>query len=242
MGRQRGRLDRRLVAYSGAAAAALAFGSQAEATPVYYEGPWSGGGRGQTHISFNLDGDVLTGGARVADEQFYFVNRFAESKFGRDTMDMEGIRPIGAAAVFHNDALSAVPLGMGDIVGPSTHTPVPERTKSGDQQYAFELYGTSSGVYKGQFYPGMRAFLGLRFDGPGDDLYYGWADITLQTKEWVTLHGYAYEDSGGPIVAGDTGLGPTDGAIPEPSTLALLALGAAGLAIMRGRKKRAEVC
>ena len=45
--------------------------------------------------------------------------------------------------------------------------------------------------------------------------------ISATVKDW------AYEDSGGPIHAG---------AIPEPGTLGMLALGAAGLAVWRRRR------
>jgi len=69
---------------------------------------------------------------------------------------------------------------------------------------------------------------------------YGWLQlshsISNTTGPDVTLEGWAYDDTGAPIAAGDTG------GVPEPSTMALaglgaLALGAAGLRRWRAARK-----
>ena len=57
---------------------------------------------------------------------------------------------------------------------------------------------------------------------------YGWAEIERIDKRNGRLLGWAYDDSGAFITAGE---------IPEPGALALLALGAAGVASWRRRKK-----
>lgn len=59
---------------------------------------------------------------------------------------------------------------------------------------------------------------------------YGWAEVERLTYNQGKLIGWAYEDSGDPIQVGDAG------AIPEPNTFALLALGAAGVTALRRRK------
>ena len=66
----------------------------------------------------------------------------------------------------------------------------------------------------------------------------GWLQLELnKATRQIKLGAFAYEDSGGPIKAGETGAPP----IPEPGTLATLALGAAGLyAWRKHRQKQAE--
>ena len=84
----------------------------------------------------------------------------------------------------------------------------------------------------GTWNPGDRGFIGLEFTVGGQD-YYGWADLTADAVNDVTLHAYAVEKTAGQgILAGATK------SIPEPSTLGLLALGAVGLAAQRRRTRR----
>jgi hypothetical protein len=93
----------------------------------------------------------------------------------------------------------------------------------------------------GQWHVGDRGFLGLQITVNGQ-IDYGWADISLNNggspparpgdpqdpTGQFTIYGYAYDDSGLPIGAG---------AIPEPSSLALLVAGAAGVLALRRRQK-----
>lgn len=64
------------------------------------------------------------------------------------------------------------------------------------------------------------------------DKYYGWADFTYNNDALtrsLTLNNFAYNNTPNEAI--------TTGAIPEPSTLLLLALGGAGLAAARLRRK-----
>ena len=83
-----------------------------------------------------------------------------------------------------------------------------------------------------------KAFFGFSFaleeeSGSGlaaGSTVYGWAEVGPLAPAEGKLLGWAYEDSGEPIRVGQTS------SIPEPNTLALLALGAAGVAAMRRRR------
>jgi hypothetical protein len=86
--------------------------------------------------------------------------------------------------------------------------------------------GLTGGVWK----PGDLAFLGLKFDVSGDT-HYGWAEVMLNNDYTVTLYGVAYE------TVKDTAITAPATFVPEPNELALLAVGAAGLAIVRKRRK-----
>ncbi|MFL6514254.1 MAG: VPDSG-CTERM sorting domain-containing protein [Chthoniobacterales bacterium] len=86
------------------------------------------------------------------------------------------------------------------------------------------------------FGPGATGFLGLKFE-IGSDIHYGWANITVGSDAAypnVTLNALGYETNADtPAHTEAPSSGPT---VPDQgSTLALMALGAAGLAVARNR-------
>jgi hypothetical protein len=85
-------------------------------------------------------------------------------------------------------------------------------------------------------WPGVNnRYLGLElqlFDGQGNpSTHYSWAELSVDVNTLkATLFGYAYED--------EAGRGIAAGAVPEPSSLLLLATGAAVLLATRRYLKR----
>jgi hypothetical protein len=76
-------------------------------------------------------------------------------------------------------------------------------------------------------------YMGMSFT-VGSDQYLGWAELQIDSIDSATLLGYGYDDVPGETInAGDTGMAVT----PEPSSLSLLALGAAGLLAVRRRRQ-----
>jgi hypothetical protein len=79
-----------------------------------------------------------------------------------------------------------------------------------------------------QFNTASSSFLGLSFAGASGTLY-GWVRVSVNNAAGTfVVHDWAYDSSGAGIAAG---------AIPAPGTLGLLAVGASGLGLLRGRKR-----
>lgn len=101
---------------------------------------------------------------------------------------------------------------------------------------------TSSGAGSGGNFPPMFALFTFQDPSISPNLLYGWMELSSSVSDGsgplVTVEGWAYDDSGNPIAAGDTG----EGSAPEPSTMAMtslgaLALGATGLRRWRAARK-----
>ena len=109
------------------------------------------------------------------------------------------------------------------------------------QNNVYLRYGSAPGPNTA-FLPGEEGFVGFSFFD-GDETAFGWARLTFDpgTDNTFTVEEFAFSDNFAPIVvgqiegpAGDGGGGAP--AIPEPSSLGLLALGAVGVLTNRRRK------
>jgi hypothetical protein len=79
----------------------------------------------------------------------------------------------------------------------------------------------------------VSGYLGLEVL-QGSTPEYGWANIVVHPNFSVTLESFALDNSGASLTAGDSG--PVD-PTPEPASILLLALGAAGIAAYRRKRK-----
>jgi hypothetical protein len=116
------------------------------------------------------------------------------------------------------------PIGPADVFG---------QTSSGGKHFAGGLMSRFSGPRSFGNWPNEQGYLGFDFSSHGK--HFGWAAATVREAPLrLYISEYAYDTVAGQAIrAGQTS------AVPEPGTLALLALGAAGLAALRRRKHSA---
>lgn len=207
MHKERGLQDR-LVRYGIAAAAVGGAGAAQAAVSVY-----DNGGAGWTvgvgdDFYFDIAGNISSTAG-----DFGLFNSF--TLFGTNSK--------GTRSVYRDswNRLENTRLSAGALIGPTMLAWT-------------QLFSYDGAAYNGWSIPG-QGYVGLQFDDGAGTVNYGWAEITLDAfgaGQTIELNAYAVEMT--PDQAIEAG---ATSSIPEPSTLGLLALGAAGLAAHRRRKQ-----
>lgn len=84
---------------------------------------------------------------------------------------------------------------------------------------------------QGEWVGATNAFLGMMVDVPDSSPHFGWVRLSVDDNLGIVLHDFAIESESNQAILAGAG-------IPEPGSLGLLALGAAGL--LAWRKRRAQ--
>lgn len=123
----------------------------------------------------------------------------------------------------------AVPLSVGNLITPYN------QTKEGGK-LTLDTVPPPSGFSPSPWAPGTDAFIGFTFLGDVE-LFSGWVEVAVETDYSLTIKGWAYNDEDGQGILAGQLVGVQ---VPEPSSIALLAAGAAGVSAFTALKRRSS--
>lgn len=201
-------------------ALAIASGSSAYAAVISVAPPPDltnvpGGANTAENWDVNLDGIV----------DFGFQNRYPNS--GSQVNWQLNFYPVpagnavvGYVGPFINYANS---LSFGTLIGPASTFQTSSQVCLGSN-YGGTLYGGFAAAIP----PGTNAYAGFRFNA-ADGVHYGWVFLNVNAGI-IDFTGAAYESTAGVAI--------TAGAVPEPGTMAMLALGAVGVLGAVAKRRR----
>jgi hypothetical protein len=214
-------LERRLAAYGSLAAAAISMPAAAQAGavswypdlstangPIYFD-PFSAAGYAGT-TPYASDFELLTSVQGASGSLLTARLLVSPGNAGPNGNE------------FAESAASVARLAPEMTVGASLAFSSVDGTLAENHSPAFGLWNPvpEAGV------------LGFELVSGGPTLY-GWADITVNSDYTITLQAFGYDDSGAAVTALPP-ISPT----PEPASIVLLALGAAGIAAWRRKKTK----
>jgi hypothetical protein len=219
--------DTRLMKCAAIAGTALALPIAAHAGPVTVAGP---GGPFTDPSSFQVDID----NNGVNDFQFdVFSNLIGPATEYITVLGLGSNQVVGSGGF-------ASPLAAGASINGSSTLTSGSTTLAHSQKF-LKMKAKGPWPQDGSF-----AYLGVEFQSGADTLY-GWMHISattdnfilgsgLQTSsEQLTIDQMGYESTpGGTTFAG----GEESASVPEPATLSLLSLGAAGISAVRARRRK----
>jgi len=215
--------------FAAASGAALAMSTNASAAIVYSANQFTAKLTTLGAISFTSAAAPFRAGAGGTLGGAIFLTETvpgAGKRDGRATI----------SGIFSHKQLEFASLGGFEAKNYASGNPI---KLTGLQRQELNLFSKreSAATVAGAFHPGVTGFLGFKSTNTGD---LGWIKIVVLDQnsdgypDELKILGTAYNDTGGPITAGE-GQSPTT---PEPSTasLGLLAAGAVGLFALRRRR------
>ncbi len=175
-------------------------------------------GTGSDHLA------LANSGGRLSGYSFYFKFLYTNSLnpyiYSSNTATRTVIDP--SLTGLHGDA--AAKLGSNFSISSSL---------AGDLQFSTNSYVMLAESGKTSAWsPGSTGYIGLSLNNGAN---YGWVSVTYNSDQTLTIHDFAYQDSGAAILAGDTGM-----AIPEPATTGLIAAALAGSVAIFLKRRRAQ--
>jgi hypothetical protein len=213
------KLESKLARYALAGSAVLAAPAAANASIIYNTGSPAGlpaniTTGATTSLNVSLDGTITDFTLAVNTNPQASVSGPGTTSF---VVDIDGPEALTLGTLINGSSVLGSTGNLFSISGP---------TKSGNWQ------STDTPV---------QAYLGVAFDISGST-HYGWAQLTVDanfgfpSNASITLIDYAYESQAGVGIEA----GATASAVPEPSTLGLFALGAAGVMALRRKRQKAQ--
>jgi hypothetical protein len=228
-------ITRKLLGYSAAGAAAALTAGPAQGAIIANTTPQNFNVAIGSFANINFDSagidEFSIRGFRSASSSFSTTTFGFLALYKNDNLFAHVEDPVAGGASSGNP--NALPVGF--LVGPAA---VFDAIEGGDTLATTYYFSPAGGPFS-QFAGEVR-YLGTRFV-LGGNTHYGWIAVRLNTDLLSgVVEGYAYEACADTAIATGATSGGANcgrpGDVPEPSSLALMAAGAAGLFALRRRK------